>query len=43
MREALDCGGRPELVLGYFVEQIGPDASARLRAALRRPSKRVKK
>lgn len=43
MREALDRGGRPELVLGYFVEQIGPEGSARLRAALRRPPKRVKK
>jgi predicted transcriptional regulator len=43
MQEALDGGGRPELVLGYFVEQIGPEGSARLRAALRRPPKRFKK
>ncbi|MFF0494698.1 BlaI/MecI/CopY family transcriptional regulator [Nocardia sp. NPDC003482] len=36
MREALDDGGRAELVLAHFVEQIGPEESERLRAALRR-------
>ncbi|WP_280389761.1 BlaI/MecI/CopY family transcriptional regulator [Nocardia wallacei] len=36
MREALDDGGRSELVLAHFVEQIGPEESDRLRAALRR-------
>jgi predicted transcriptional regulator len=40
MREALDDGGRSELVLSYFVEQIGPTASDSLRDALRRMSRR---
>ncbi|ORW73682.1 BlaI/MecI/CopY family transcriptional regulator [Mycobacterium saskatchewanense] len=34
MREALEGGGRPDLVLSHFVDQIGPEESARLRAAL---------
>jgi predicted transcriptional regulator len=34
MCEALDGGGQAELVLGYFLEQIGPEKSARLRTAL---------
>jgi predicted transcriptional regulator len=34
MSEALDGGGRTDLVLSHFVEQIGPEESARLRAAL---------
>ncbi|MBB5914987.1 putative transcriptional regulator [Nocardia transvalensis] len=38
MREALDDGGRADLVLAHFVEQIGPEESERLRAALRRLS-----
>jgi predicted transcriptional regulator len=41
MREALDGGGRSDLVLSHFVEQIGPEESARLRDALRRLSKRT--
>jgi predicted transcriptional regulator len=41
MREALDGGGRSEVVLSHFVEQIGPEESARLRAALRRLTKRT--
>lgn len=41
MREALDGGGRSELVLSHFVDQIGPEESARLRDALRRLSKRT--
>ena len=40
MREALDGGGRPDLVLHHFVEQIGPVESTRLRDALRRLPKR---
>ncbi|QNI09518.1 BlaI/MecI/CopY family transcriptional regulator [Mycobacterium kubicae] len=36
MREALDGGGRTDLVLHHFVEQIDSEESARLRAALRR-------
>lgn len=36
MCEALDGGGKAELVLGYFLEQIGPEESARLRTALGR-------
>ena len=43
MREALNSGGQPDLVLTYFLEQIGPEKSARLRAALRRPRKRAAK
>jgi len=41
MREALDGGGRSDLVLSHFVEQIGPEESARLREALRRLSRRT--
>jgi predicted transcriptional regulator len=36
MREALDGGGRPELVLQHFIEQMSAEESARVRAALRR-------
>lgn len=36
MRDALDAGGRSDLVLSHFIEQIGPEESARLRVALRR-------
>jgi predicted transcriptional regulator len=43
MREALDGGGSSDLVLSHFVEQIGPEESARLRAALRRLTKRAGK
>ena len=46
MREALDGGGRSDLVLSYFIEQIDPQDSDRLRAALRslpRRSTREKK
>lgn len=43
MRDALDAGGRPELVLNHFVEQIGPEESARLRAALRRIAARSRR
>ena len=43
MRDALDGGGRSDLVLSYFIEQIGPDQSDRLRAALRRLSRRSSK
>ncbi|MCH9732562.1 MAG: BlaI/MecI/CopY family transcriptional regulator, partial [Actinomycetia bacterium] len=41
MREALEGGGQPDLVLNHFVEQISPEKSARLRAALRRLSRRA--
>jgi predicted transcriptional regulator len=41
MREALNGGGRADLVLHHFIEQIGPEESARLRAALRRVAKRT--
>ncbi|HEY9263964.1 BlaI/MecI/CopY family transcriptional regulator (plasmid) [Mycolicibacterium vanbaalenii] len=40
MRDALDGGGRSELVLSYFIEQIGPKESERLREALRRLARR---
>ncbi|KZM70547.1 CopY family transcriptional regulator [Nocardia terpenica] len=36
MRETLDGGGDSDLVLAHFVEQIGPEDSERLVAALRR-------
>ncbi len=42
MREALEGGGQPDLVLNHFVEQISPEKSARLRAALRRLARRTK-
>ncbi|WP_179476046.1 BlaI/MecI/CopY family transcriptional regulator [Mycolicibacterium vinylchloridicum] len=41
MREALDGGGRSELVLSYFIEQIGPKESEGLRNALRRLAKQT--
>ena len=40
MREALDGGGRSELVLNHFIDQIGPEESDGLRLALRRISRR---
>ena len=43
MREALHAGGRSDLVLTHFLEQISPQESARLRAALRSPAKRTDK
>ncbi|MDZ4269899.1 MAG: BlaI/MecI/CopY family transcriptional regulator [Mycobacterium sp.] len=43
MRDALDAGGRSDLVLNHFVEQIGPEESARLRAALRRITARTRR
>jgi len=41
MREALDGGGQPDLVLHHFVEQMAPEESVRLREALRRLGKRT--
>ncbi|MCX8565162.1 BlaI/MecI/CopY family transcriptional regulator [Mycolicibacterium mucogenicum] len=43
MRDALDAGGRSELVLAHFLEQIGDDESAELRKVLRRFSSRKSK
>ncbi|ORB62826.1 BlaI/MecI/CopY family transcriptional regulator [Mycolicibacterium tusciae] len=40
MREALNGGGRSELVLSYFIEQIGPKETERLREAMRRLARR---
>ena len=40
MREALDGGGRSELVLNYFIEQNGPEESEDLRSALRKLARR---
>lgn len=40
MREALNAGGRSELVLTHFLEEISPEESARLRDALRGLTKR---
>ncbi len=42
MRQALDGGGRADLVLSHFIEQMSPEESAGLRAALRRLSKRAR-
>ncbi|MBF6135421.1 BlaI/MecI/CopY family transcriptional regulator [Nocardia otitidiscaviarum] len=36
MRDALGAGGRSELVLAHFVEQMSPEESEGLRAALRK-------
>lgn len=36
MRDALDVGGNPDLVLSHFLEQMSEDESASLRGALRR-------
>ena len=41
MRQALDGGGRSDLVLNYFIEQIDPAESERLREALRRLARRT--
>jgi predicted transcriptional regulator len=43
MREALDGGGRSDLVLSHFLEQIGPEESARLRVALQRLARRARR
>jgi predicted transcriptional regulator len=43
MRDALEAGGSSELVLNHFVEQMGPEESARLRAALRRIAARSRR
>ncbi len=40
MREALTGGGRPDMILSHFVDQIDPAESADLRAALRRLARR---
>ena len=40
MREALDGGGHPDLVLTHFIEQIGTEESESIRQALRRISPR---
>lgn len=42
MREVFDAGGRSELVLSHFLEQISPEESARLRAALQRLARRTR-
>jgi predicted transcriptional regulator len=43
MREALDGGGRSDLVLSHFLEQISAEESARLRAALQRLARRARR
>jgi predicted transcriptional regulator len=40
MRDALDAGGRSDLVLAHFLEQINDDESAALRKVLRRSGSR---
>jgi predicted transcriptional regulator len=36
MRDALDAGGRSDLVLTHFLESISPEESTELRKVLRR-------
>jgi predicted transcriptional regulator len=43
MRDALDGGGRSDLVLTHFLEQISPEESARLREALQRLARRARR
>ena len=43
MREALDGGGRSDLVLSHFLEQISPEESARLREALQKLARRARR
>jgi predicted transcriptional regulator len=43
MRDALDGGGSSELVLSYFIEQIGPKESEGLRTALQKMTRRSSK
>jgi predicted transcriptional regulator len=40
MREALEAGGKSDVILSHFLERIGPEESARLRAALQRLKRR---
>ena len=40
MRDALDAGGRSDLVLAHFLDQISDDESAALRKVLRRSGSR---
>ena len=40
MREALDGGGHPDLVLTHFIEQMGSEESETIRQALRRHARR---
>lgn len=42
MRDALEGGGRPELVLSHFVKQMSAEESEGLRSALRRLSTKAK-
>jgi predicted transcriptional regulator len=43
MRAALDGGGRSDLVLSHFLEQISSEESARLRDALQRLARRARR
>lgn len=43
MRDALDGGGRSDLVLTHFLEQISPEESARLRDALQKLARRARR
>ena len=43
MRDALDAGGRSDLVLTHFLEQISPEESASLRDALQRLARRARR
>jgi len=43
MRDVLDTGGRSDLVLTHFLEQISPEESARLREALQKLARRARR
>jgi predicted transcriptional regulator len=43
MRDALDGGGDADLVLTFFLDQLGADKSAQVQAALRRLSRNRRK
>ena len=43
MRDARDTGGRSDLVLTHFLEQISPEESARLREALQKLARRARR
>ncbi|MGX9787209.1 BlaI/MecI/CopY family transcriptional regulator [Mycobacterium sp. MMS18-G62] len=43
MRDAFESGGRSELVLSHFIDQISPEESERLQAALRKIASRSRR
>lgn len=41
MQEALEAGGKSDVILSHFLERIGPEEAARLRTVLRRLKRRA--